>query len=171
MQKHLSNCPICKREKSYKTLQGFNRCKDKPCISCANSIKAGGVGNKFSGGLFSCADCGERKDREDFMSRVDGRPYSYCKSCQSIKNKNAYKGKWRYEKYGIDGDTFLQILNKQGNKCAGCNLELSNPHIDHCHKTEKVRGLLCKECNSTLGFVKENTTTLRNLADYLENNK
>jgi hypothetical protein len=171
-----ASCHICGKEKSYKTLQGLTKCKDKPCLSCANSIKLGGKGNKSSpDGLFGCAACGGRKSRDNFMNRADGRPYSYCKPCQSIQNKTNFKKKWRYEQYGISGDDFLKILNKQENKCCGCNSELissnTKPHIDHCHKTGKVRGLLCKSCNSALGFAKDKVETLLNLANYLEKNK
>jgi len=44
-------------------------------------------------------------------------------------------------------------------------------HIDHCHKTGKIRGILCITCNRILGNVKDNPTTLRALAVYLEKHR
>jgi hypothetical protein len=39
-------------------------------------------------------------------------------------------------------------------------------HIDHCHKTKKVRGLLCQRCNQALGLMKDNGILLKKLAEY-----
>ncbi|KKM72361.1 hypothetical protein LCGC14_1421320, partial [marine sediment metagenome] len=39
--------------------------------------------------------------------------------------------------------------------------------VDHCHKTGIVRGLLCKSCNLTLGFVKDDVDLLQGLINYL----
>ncbi|AOR76515.1 endonuclease domain-containing protein [Novosphingobium resinovorum] len=42
------------------------------------------------------------------------------------------------------------MTERQGNKCKICRVELTKFHIDHCHKTNKVRGLLCHRCNIRL---------------------
>jgi hypothetical protein len=42
--------------------------------------------------------------------------------------------------------------------------------IDHDHKTNKVRGLLCSKCNTVLGYVADDSKRLRNAAKYLERN-
>lgn len=39
--------------------------------------------------------------------------------------------------------------------------------VDHNHTTGKVRGLLCRRCNSTIGFMNDNTKTVQAAADYL----
>jgi hypothetical protein len=41
-------------------------------------------------------------------------------------------------------------------------------HVDHCHKTDKVRGLLCGPCNIMLGLAKDNEMLLANAILYLE---
>ena len=59
--------------------------------------------------------------------------------------------------YGIDKKQFELMIKQQKNKCAICrNIFIKTPHIDHCHKTNKVRGLLCSGCNHGLGFYKDN---------------
>ena len=42
-------------------------------------------------------------------------------------------------------------LIKSLRACAICVLPLTKHHIDHCHTTGKVRGLLCHRCNTRLG--------------------
>jgi hypothetical protein len=79
-------------------------------------------------------------------------------------------------KYGIDLRQKEALFQFQGKKCAIC--ETSDPAtvwaIDHCHKTEretgyiKVRAILCSNCNSMLGFAKENTKTLMAAISYIE---
>ena len=64
--------------------------------------------------------------------------------------------------------------------CPGCGVEFpkdispslatksTKAYVDHCHETNRVRGLLCGRCNSTIGYAKNNPQILRALADYLE---
>lgn len=41
-------------------------------------------------------------------------------------------------------------------------------HLDHCHKTNVFRGVLCGPCNLLLGHAHDDPTILRLAADYLE---
>lgn len=65
------------------------------------------------------------------------------------------------------------MFTEQGGECKLCgnrlgNLMLNKMNIDHCHKTNVVRGLLCRMCNMGLGAFKDNPTALRKAADYIE---
>tara|TARA_R110002020_G_scaffold216534_1_gene424309 strand:- start:40 stop:519 length:480 start_codon:yes stop_codon:yes gene_type:complete len=62
------------------------------------------------------------------------------------------------------------MLKKQNNKCKICNTKFSKvkPNIDHCHTTNKVRGILCTMCNMGLGLFKDNTENLTNAITYLK---
>jgi hypothetical protein len=42
--------------------------------------------------------------------------------------------------------------------------------VDHCHQTDRVRGLLCSKCNLLIGLAKEDPTILKTAASYLEEN-
>lgn len=58
-------------------------------------------------------------------------------------------------RYGLSRTEFLRILTGQGSRCAICNGELvlfgeNPPCVDHDHSSGKVRGLLCRACNSKL---------------------
>ena len=61
--------------------------------------------------------------------------------------------------------TRCEICGTRGKTFNGKNKSL---HIDHCHVTGKVRGVLCPECNHMLGKAKDNPVLLRRAADYLE---
>lgn len=45
-----------------------------------------------------------------------------------------------------------------------------NLTVDHCHKTGKIRGLLCHSCNVVLGLLKEDINRIKNIINYLEGN-
>jgi len=72
----------------------------------------------------------------------------------------------RKYKFGIEPEQFNLLRCQQGGMCAICRVAPAT-HVDHSHSTQKVRGLLCHGCNTGIGFLKENTTTLRNAIDYL----
>jgi len=76
-------------------------------------------------------------------------------------------------KYGMTLTENNVLLQKQNNKCKICLVEFSNvtPNVDHCHTTNKIRGLLCRACNTGLGQFKDNTKLLTKAINYLEENK
>ena len=56
-------------------------------------------------------------------------------------------------KYGLTPKSFDDMLHAQSGKCGLCESHMKQPCIDHDHKTERVRGLLCHRCNLLLGQV------------------
>ncbi len=71
-------------------------------------------------------------------------------------------------KYNTTPELVEELRIKQENRCAICANEFTGtPYIDHCHKTEIVRGLLCHSCNVSIGLLKENSETLSNAIKYL----
>lgn len=70
--------------------------------------------------------------------------------------------------YGITLDDYLMLFNKQEGKCAIClRLQPKTLHVDHCHSSKKVRGLLCQRCNMGIGFLDDNTERLKMAVKYL----
>ncbi len=63
--------------------------------------------------------------------------------------------------YGISIQAYEAMLSDQNHCCAICSLKLdseskaSTPHVDHCHKTGRVRGILCSKCNASLGHIEK----------------
>ena len=94
-----------------------------------------------------------------------------------------YKGRERSLKsrYGITQDDYNRMLYEQKGTCSICkNPEIrttigsdgtartSQLCVDHCHKTGKVRGLLCYKCNSAIGFLGDSIETLAEAILYLQ---
>jgi len=73
----------------------------------------------------------------------------------------------RLKPFGITPDIYYAILNAQGGGCGICGAKQRRFHVDHCHATGRVRGLLCSECNLGLGKFKDNPKTLESAAMYL----
>lgn len=75
--------------------------------------------------------------------------------------------------YGITADDYDEMLAGQGGGCAICESPTSGDprrprlHVDHCHDTGKVRGLLCSDCNRALGQFKDCPDRLVAAADYI----
>ncbi len=135
-----------------------------------------------------CTGCGELKPLSEFWKLRNGKS-SRCKTC-----KRAYQNKWRQEhpeygkdqwarmkarkswrksylkmKYGLTGKKYEQMFNAQGGVCAICSgSEDRLLCVDHDHKTGKVRGLLCTQCNLMLGNSDDSPERLRLAIEYLE---
>lgn len=73
--------------------------------------------------------------------------------------------------HGISLEQYNAMFAAQNGLCKGCYRHQSSIKlafaVDHDHITEKIRGLLCGQCNTALGLVRENAGTLQRLIDYL----
>jgi hypothetical protein len=89
--------------------------------------------------------------------------------------KAASAKKWRAEHrlitYGLTQDQYDALLSAQDFRCAICSTGTSGGngtwHIDHCHNTERVRGLLCSKCNTGLGLFNDSPAHLQTAITYL----
>ncbi|MFJ5066549.1 endonuclease VII domain-containing protein [Kitasatospora sp. NPDC088556] len=73
--------------------------------------------------------------------------------------------------YGLTSEEYAALLAAQGGRCAICQeTRRRNLAVDHCHRTEAIRGLLCNRCNSQLlaRGARDRPEVLRRAADYLE---
>jgi Recombination endonuclease VII len=70
----------------------------------------------------------------------------------------------RIEKlYGLSKDAYLSMVNLQNSSCALCSkfeFDHFKLHVDHCHYTNKVRGLLCSKCNQGIGLLKHDASLI-----------
>lgn len=130
-----------------------------------------------------CKTCGEEKELALFpkdSNCSDGRR-GCCNKCQAAKRRarpgwreknRARDRRWRY---GLDDEAFKDLLESQGGVCAICTATLepgkSSMHVDHCHETGQVRGLLCGTCNVGLGLFTEDVEKLLNAVSYLRQSK
>lgn len=103
-------------------------------------------------------------------------PTSHRRSSKAWREKNAERhadnnARW---KYGIEHGTYAQMYEAQGGLCAICRRPAEDNrrlHVDHCHATNKVRGLLCNNCNNGLGRFEDDSARLRSAADYIDVHK
>lgn len=81
--------------------------------------------------------------------------------------------RWQHIKrtYNLTKNDFARLLAMQDNVCAICNnlLKKGNTHVDHNHNTNRVRGLLCGNCNRALGFLKDDPKATERAVEYLRN--
>lgn len=95
-----------------------------------------------------------------------------CKKFARARCKTAKRNERLQSTFGITIDEYDAILAKQGGGCAICNSKEGDRrgwrlHVDHCHRTGKVRGLLCSACNIGLGKFKDNADRLARAIEYL----
>jgi hypothetical protein len=89
------------------------------------------------------------------------------------KDKLSERRNKRYLKnqYGLTKQDLEQMKQKQEGCCAICEQafgeEWWQAHVDHCHATGKVRGLLCNDCNRGLGGFKDSIFALEKAKQYL----
>ena len=132
-------------------------------------------------GMKVCGRCGIRKDFDKFYNnrRTLDKKMSSCKQCSDKSNrkfvdanKDKVATKQRIQKikkmYNLTEVQYVDMMNKQRGCCAICRDSLYSIHIDHCHKTKKVRGLLCSNCNTAIGKLKDNSSICLSAAKYLE---
>ncbi len=85
------------------------------------------------------------------------------------KTNPKYREEKRARRYGISVQDYKIMLARQRGACAICRKKSEQTLcIDHCHKTGKVRGLLCRKCNIALGFYGDDPRLTRAATAYLE---
>lgn len=113
-----------------------------------------------------CRLCGKEKPLRDFYFRKDTNSYrSECKSCLISKT--------RLQSTGWSPRDYERAWYLQEGKCAICGCELGSsrytkPNADHDHKTGKLRGILCSQCNTAIGLMKDSPYRLESAIRYLE---
>ena len=88
----------------------------------------------------------------------------------SLTNEEKYSLHIR-SKYGMGLSQYKEMYSAQNGLCAICKETLklgSATHVDHDHSTNKVRAILCRLCNTALGLVKDNTSVLKKMIQYLQ---
>lgn len=126
-----------------------------------------------------CKNCKKKYSPQTFKQR------KFCsESCKNKywrkNNKNKVINSVLKSKYNINISEFKNMAIKQEFKCKICGkkgtIEKGNKFkrslvIDHSHRDNKIRGLLCNSCNSGLGNFNDNIQLLKNTIKYLEENK
>jgi hypothetical protein len=130
-----------------------------------------------------CRKCGENKPLDQFARRTGGLDLqAQCKACRSRHKRARYAKnatlrriqaqRARKRSYGLSAAEFDAMLCEQAGRCKACDDPFGpgshDAHVDHDHKTGRVRGLLCQGCNMAIGYAKDSGARLRLVAAYLE---
>ena len=105
-----------------------------------------------------CSECGiEKADNQFNKKRSD------CRDCQKIYAAT--------RKYGLTKEEYLDLIDDDCHACGRSQSSIAAKvkafHIDHCHDSGRVRGLLCHYCNVSLGLLLDDPTRIRKLEMYL----
>lgn len=104
-----------------------------------------------------------------------------CVECKRIgdraSNQRASKKYTLAKQYGLTLDQLYEMVERQNGKCAICSqlLDLSSTitgtttHVDHCHASGTVRGILCNHCNRLLGAARDDVNILQRAVECLTN--
>lgn len=163
---HTTHCKKCRRDPAYFVQHGFRDTDVKRCSRCEID-----------------------KPMSDFhraAASTDGRA-TYCKLCALVQTqiwRKTPKGRLAAKLYARQNrakDCYKHVKRKYGltaeaydalvavGRCEVCGASFDGrPSVDHDHKTGKVRGVLCKHCNTMLGYAKDDPAVLRQGANYLE---
>jgi len=142
-----------------------------------------------------CSRCNTTKSVTDFptyapttkgYTRFKNGIKPWCKKCyrEYAKKYNGDARKnpddnhyspWRWShykrKYGLTKEEVIGMMEERNGKCDICGKKSNHSSgllcVDHDHKTGKVRGLLCYDCNTFLGNAKDNINNLKNAINYL----
>lgn len=71
--------------------------------------------------------------------------------------------------YDITSDDVDAMIIEQSNCCSICEISFEQKQfvVDHDHKTNRVRGLLCQNCNLALGHMQDNSQRFERAIQYL----
>lgn len=96
-----------------------------------------------------------------------------CVECGKL-GRQRHKDSSRFSRikrvYGLSRSEYRALVEAQASCCAICNKHEPQHfalHVDHCHSTGKVRGLLCGRCNQALGLLDENAERMAAASAYV----
>lgn len=173
-------CQLCRatqaaRQKARRTTVSYDPIA---CLTCGETFTP----RRKDNAGFCSGNCAI-KYRAKVARRVDGtdseRPCVYCDSVFVAKHRDAEvcskecrHALARFKRHGLTAADYQAMLDRNGHCCEICRKPLGHGprdrHIDHCHTTGAVRGVLCPGCNLMLGHSKDVPSVLRAAAEYLE---
>lgn len=142
----------------------------KTCSKCKESLEEYlfYVGRAYKDGLVpACKFC----CRKAAKKKYDANPNAQNKAralCAAWRDNNKEWRRFRHilNTYNLTLDQYYALEESQNFVCAICR-EDCDFHVDHNHKTEKVRGLLCLSCNMGLGNFKDSSSRMVEACFYL----
>lgn len=123
-----------------------------------------------------CGTCLEMRPVDQFgpdKRNPSGLNYS-CRDCLALPSQMRSRRSLLKNKYGITEEMYDEMLKGQNGVCKICkqppgagSTRGEYLHVDHCHDTNKIRGLLCHSCNIMLGMSRDSVNILESAIKYL----
>lgn len=122
-------------------------------------------------------------NRVNYWKEYKRPPEYYVKAAEAQRNRRranpekyramgkASERRRKLKRYGLTEEEYKTLLLSQEGKCAICRSDNNNNrdwHVDHCHATNIVRGVLCHHCNLMLGNARDSIENLSSAIKYLE---
>ena len=149
-----------------KPITGFSKNRDRRRNQCYQCVKIRQYAIvKTEPNSIKCIDCKEEKQASKFGVRgtsKTGRD-KICLDCRRTKTYS-YRLKTQYD---LSLDQYLLMIESINGICPICTESGHKLVVDHCHKTGKVRGLLCDICNRLLGHARDSKEILDRAKEYL----
>lgn len=131
-------------------------------------------------GWKACRECNRHKALRYKRRNIDSVRIK-DRALQAERRKDPKYLKHRLKKkYGMTYEQREDLFISQGSKCASCETTETNQWcVDHDHSCcpgqytcgKCVRGILCNNCNTAAGLLKDSPGNARLLADYIEKHK
>lgn len=136
------------------------------CLCECGNITETRIGNLRCGRTKSCG-CLQLRKGKDSPNFKHGLSQNRETEEYKIYQRECYDK----SKYNLLPEQKAEMIKSQDNKCAICNYsfgqKIGDMHVDHCHTTGKVRGLLCDKCNRGLGYFCDEPDILSKASDYV----
>lgn len=115
-----------------------------------------------------CTRCKEWKGLDRFAIR--GGTSQLTRRCDDCKEefKIPQAQRVRLTKYDLTVRRYSALLVAQDHRCAICLRPQEKPYVDHCHRTQRVCGLLCLDCNLGIGLLGDSPELAKRAIEYLK---
>jgi hypothetical protein len=159
-----TKCPRCSKEKLYIKKYCYERAvqQGSKCSYCRNYENILANPQRY-----------KKMIETSYNWKVKNKEKVKIHLTQWRKDNVGHEKNWRLKHtHGITLVDYNNLFLKQQGKCKICQKHQSEfkvpLNVDHCHKTNVIRGLLCTKCNTALGSLEDNPVYLQNAIDYLK---
>lgn len=153
-----------KRPRSRRNRDQLGRCQDCPTDLTPDNWHESNRKRK----RYICKSCYNKRQRAYEANNPETK--RQANNRWAMENRTRVYGYYIKRQYGITLAEYDIMLARQGGGCGICKGGTKGRgrfHVDHCHETGQVRGLLCAKCNILLGHANDDTKLLRAAIGYL----
>ena len=137
-----------------------------------NKSRPSGISSK-------CKQCDNERIKIWNEKNIDKKREYSKKASKKYREAHKHEPQWKYKKrirdvrlrFGLSEEGLNNLIKEQKNCCAICKKPfVKTPHVDHIEVDNKiiVRGLLCSNCNTSIGLLSDDPTIIKRAAKYVK---